>query len=215
MSSTEAGDEGGKRPAEDAPDDAPDAKKRVLDVLTDAPDVTGKPDATEQPDATDKPDIPSTEAEAEAASSPVDARVDVKTEGYQLGYKKFANSKEIIAFLQNVLTAAPQDVLLNEYEHLLLRDLIRAHPRARAKIGNGIIGFKKRTVQFGSTSSTCFFAIHKDGREEDFSYLKCVSHLTKEEVRLRPARASHDDHRGGRGRGHGRGRGRGRGGGRW
>ena len=45
------------------------------------------------------------------------------------------------------------------------------------QLGSGVAAFQVREVRKRNVSSTCFFVLHTDGTEEDFSLRKCLNRL--------------------------------------
>ncbi|GLC48648.1 hypothetical protein PLESTB_000121300 [Pleodorina starrii] len=166
-------------------------------------------------------------AAAEATTSEPEKRKRESHVGpLTLGFKTFANSKACTDYFKYLLSTAPMDTDMNEYEYRILLDLIqKGHPSAAAKIGGGLRAFQVRHFN-AETDSRAFFAIRKDGTLEDFSYVKCLGTIFPDEITLHVSkrmktdtqnRRSSDGGRGGggfrgRGRGGRRGGGRGRGG---
>lgn len=228
----------GKRAAEGPAEGEPVPKQ----ANTDANDSTVKPDTEETkpetevrleeeaPLAGDDNGNAATDADGKQESD--DSKPDVDSKAamagtsnasvfpLKLGPCTFESLESALAYFRGLLRVWPENVPLNEYEHLVLSDLLRkCHPRPRSKIGPGIVAFKVK-ANFEHTS-TCFFACHKGGTEVDFSYLKCFSNLVG--YNLKPGKGGGRNKqktgrgdRGGRGRGRGlrgrgrRGRGRGR-----
>lgn len=130
-----------------------------------------------------------------------------------LGLKTFDSVDMALMYFRSLATSWPEGLLVNEFEHKVLADLLRTcHPRPRSKILDGVVGFKvgmKRQL-----NSKCFHVVRKDGTEEDFSYLKCLTTVAGYDLvdALRQKKAKHGEIRGPGGDGRGRGRGGGRGG---
>lgn len=224
----------GKRAADGPPEDEPAAKHPAMDI--DGAVKEEQDDIKQEFETEAKDDKPSDEEEKASAGTDDKAEGDIKTdEGdvkpeaaatkedgqlsagekedqpavfpLTLGPRTFPTLDACLSYFRSLLKTWPENVPLNEYEHLVLSDLLKTcHPRPRSKIGPGVVAFKTKTSF--EHASTCFFACHEGGTEVDFSYLKCVSHKVGHDVSAR----SHRTSRGGRGRGDGGGRGgRGRG----
>ncbi|XP_045826914.1 protein EMBRYO DEFECTIVE 514-like [Trifolium pratense] len=135
-----------------------------------------------------------------------------------LGPKKFDSSLEMFHYFHKFLHAWPQNLNVNKYEHTMLLELLRnGHSEPDKKIGVGICAFQVR--DHPRYNSRCYFLIREDDSVDDFSFRKCVDHISplpegmqlKSEVNKRFGGGGGKHHGGGRGRG-GRGGGRGRGG---
>lgn len=157
---------------------------------------------------------PDDAADAEDEKPPADTKKPAPSAfPLKLGPREFDSLDSCLAYFRNLLKIWPENTPLNEYEHLVLSDLLKTcHPRPRSKIGPGVVAFKTKTTF--EHASTCFFACHEGGTEVDFSYLKCMSNKVGYDISPRvrggPPRPGF---KGGRGDGGGRGgRGRGRGG---
>jgi hypothetical protein len=99
---------------------------------------------------------------------------------------------------------------------MLLELLRNGHSEPDKKIGVGICAFQVR--DHPRYNSRCYFLIREDDSVDDFSFRKCVDHISPlpEGMQLKPEvnkrlGGGGGKHHGGRGRG-GRGGGRGRGG---
>jgi Protein of unknown function (DUF3223) len=89
-----------------------------------------------------------------------------------LGLKTFRSESAARGFFKKMLNRySPGDTVSVE-DDLLLRELIKRHPEAEAKIGEGIDHFE---VMSHSFNSQCFAVHRTDGSFEDFSYTWCVS----------------------------------------
>ncbi|WJX38087.1 hypothetical protein P8452_25783 [Trifolium repens] len=134
-----------------------------------------------------------------------------------LGPKSFDSSLEMFHYFHKFLHAWPQNLNVNKYEHTMLLELLRnGHSEPDKKIGVGICAFQVR--DHPRYNSRCYFLIREDDSVDDFSFRKCVDHISPlpEGMQLKPEvnkrlGGGGGKHHGGRGRG-GRGGGRGRGG---
>ncbi|KAG2489575.1 hypothetical protein HYH03_012023 [Edaphochlamys debaryana] len=125
----------------------------------------------------------------------------------KLGFKTFTSAGAAHEYFKNLLQTAPHYTDFNEYEYLVLLDLIKkGHPTWEKKIGGGLRSFQVRPFRQGEADAKAFNAIRKDGTAEDFSYIKCLNTLFPGDITAR-----HREGGGGGGGGGGRGRG-GRGG---
>ncbi|KAK2387656.1 DNA-directed RNA polymerase IV subunit [Trifolium repens] len=139
------------------------------------------------------------------------------TGAVNLGPKSFDSSLEMFHYFHKFLHAWPQNLNVNKYEHTMLLELLRnGHSEPDKKIGVGICAFQVR--DHPRYNSRCYFLIREDASVDDFSFRKCVDHISPlpEGMQLKPEvnkrlGGGGGKHHGGRGRG-GRGGGRGRGG---
>lgn len=103
--------------------------------------------------------------------------------------------------------------LFLQYEHVMLLELLKkGHSEPDKKIRSGIRAFQVR--YHPKYKSRCFFLTREDDSEDDFSFRKCVEHISPLPENMQ---AKHDVNkalgagRGGKGGGGGRGGGRGHG----
>jgi hypothetical protein len=145
----------------------------------------------------------------------------------QLGPKLFTDPVELFSYFYNLLHDWNLNQNVNKYEFMVLSELVKqGNPQ---KVGDGIAAFQVRLHP--KWQSRCYYLIHTDGSEQDFSYRKCCDALMALPKSLYRSNGELDleklfpgqkgrHHReqqqngGGRGDGGGRGRG-GRGGGRF
>eukprot|EP00798_Chlamydomonas_sp_ICE-L_P003899 gene3899-13969_t len=150
-------------------------------------------------------------ARMHATAQPMLRLAGSSRDSVKLGYKTFAGGNEAVEFFQKLMVRSTQNHDLNEYEYLILLDLLKkGHPAAAAKIGVGLKGiqvrdYKAKDYSTRDSNARAFYVIRKDGSSEDFSYLKCCNTLFPAEVGAvgnRQKRSRDDDGgRGGRGRG--------------
>ncbi|KAJ9520140.1 hypothetical protein QJQ45_030063 [Haematococcus lacustris] len=118
--------------------------------------------------------VKSADHENEEGPNPAPAQDPVK-----LGYVEFKDAAEGIRFFRQLLLQSCKNVDMNEYEHLALLDLLKAHPDKDRKLGLGVRSFQVREYptddQQQASAPRAFYAIRKDGSAEDFSYLKCIN----------------------------------------
>ncbi|KAJ0988551.1 hypothetical protein J5N97_006907 [Dioscorea zingiberensis] len=126
-----------------------------------------------------------------------------------LGPKVFGSSVEMFDYFMNLLHSWSTNLNINEYEHLVLLDLIKkGHPEPDKKIGVGIEAFQIRFHP--AWKSRCFFLVRVDGTSDDFSFRKCVDHILPLPDNMKvvpPTSNGSKHHKGGGHRGHGGGRG--------
>ncbi|XP_057792184.1 protein EMBRYO DEFECTIVE 514 isoform X2 [Salvia miltiorrhiza] len=124
-----------------------------------------------------------------------------------VGPKTFDTSVEMYDYFFKLLHSWTPNLNLNKYEHLVLLELLKkGHLEAERKIGAGVKAFQVRFhPQF---KSRCFFILREDESVDDFSFRKCVDHISPLPENMQ---VKHDVNKALRGKGGGRGRGRGRG----
>ncbi|XP_010257491.1 PREDICTED: protein DCL, chloroplastic-like [Nelumbo nucifera] len=139
-----------------------------------------------------------------------------KEDPVSLGPKKFSSSEDMFNYFYKLLHYWPPNINVNEYEHMVLLDLLKkGHAEAEKKLGGGVGAFQVRYHPMWK--SRCFFLIRHDESVDDFSFRKCVDHILplpenmKVKSDVNKALGASKKGGGGRGgRGGGRGRGRGR-----
>ncbi|KAL1553485.1 protein EMBRYO DEFECTIVE 514 [Salvia divinorum] len=125
-----------------------------------------------------------------------------------VGPKTFDTSVAMFDYFFKLLHFWSPNLNVNKYEYLVLLDLLKkGHVEADRKIGVGVKAFQVRFhPQF---KSRCFFLIREDDSVDDFSFRKCVDHISPLPDNMQ---VKHDANKALRGKGGGRGRGgRGRG----
>ncbi|XP_058788365.1 protein EMBRYO DEFECTIVE 514-like [Vicia villosa] len=136
----------------------------------------------------------------------------------KLGPKTFGSSLEMFHYFHKFLNAWPHNLNVNKYEHTMLLELLKnGHAESEKKIGAGVCAFQVR--EHPRYNSRCYFLIREDDTADDFSFRKCVDHISplpegmqlKSEGNKRSGGGGGNGGRGRGGRGGGRG-GRGRGG---
>ncbi|KAF6266259.1 hypothetical protein COO60DRAFT_444391 [Scenedesmus sp. NREL 46B-D3] len=111
----------------------------------------------------------------EAAEADDAAEKQAAAEPVKLGYRTFKNASEASDYIATILRTSTPEENLNEYELLLLLDLLqKGHPRASEKLAKGIKGIQVADTRVGGAQSTCFHIQALDGTLEDFSYRKCL-----------------------------------------
>ncbi|KAL5077843.1 hypothetical protein RYX36_016827 [Vicia faba] len=134
----------------------------------------------------------------------------------KLGPKTFGSSVEMFHYFHKFLNVWPHNLNVNKYEHTMLLELLKnGHAESEKKIGSGVCAFQVR--EHPRYNSRCYFLIREDDTADDFSFRKCVDHISplpegmqlKSEGNKRSGGGgNHHGGNGGRGRG-GRGGGRG------
>ncbi|XP_022933555.1 protein EMBRYO DEFECTIVE 514-like [Cucurbita moschata] len=126
-----------------------------------------------------------------------------------LGPKSFGSSVELFDYFYNFLHYWPANLNVNQYELMVLLDLIKkGHVEPDKKIGCGVRACQIRYHPMWK--SKCFFLIREDGSADDFSFRKCVDHILPLPENLKTISDANRALGGGKHRGGGRG-----GGGRW
>lgn len=103
--------------------------------------------------------------------------------GVKLGYKTFERRDECTSYFRDILAHYEKDLFLNEYEYLAVLDLLmKGHPKAKSKVGCGLLGIQIREFRGDSKApvqkgSLAFHVVRKDWTTDDFSYLKCLQVL--------------------------------------
>ncbi|XP_010916681.1 uncharacterized protein [Elaeis guineensis] len=93
-----------------------------------------------------------------------------------LGPKAFDSSKEMFDYFFKLLRQWSPNLDINEYEHMVLLDLLqKGHPEPEKKIGEGIQAFQVRYQP--AWKSRCFFIVRVDGTDDDFSFRKCIDQI--------------------------------------
>ncbi|XP_019199955.1 PREDICTED: protein DCL, chloroplastic-like [Ipomoea nil] len=158
-----------------------------------------------------------------------EGKKDDKSGPVTLGPKSFGSSVEMFEYCYKLLHHWAPNLDINEYEHMVLLELIKkGHADPQKKIGQGIGAFQVRNHPI--FKSRCFFIVRVDGSADDFSFRKCVDrilplpesmqikHNANKALREGGSKGGrgggHGGGKGGRGGGHGRGRGGGHGRGR-
>ncbi|KAL6318774.1 hypothetical protein AAG906_001247 [Vitis piasezkii] len=139
----------------------------------------------------------------------------VETGRFSLGPKTFGSSVEMFDHFFKFLHYWPANLDVNKYEHMMLLDLLKkGHTEPDKKIGGGIHAFQVRYHPV--FKSRCFFVIRDDESVDDFSFRKCVDHISPLPENMKAKSEVNKALGGGRGGkgggGGGRGGGRGRGG---
>ena len=67
----------------------------------------------------------------------------------------------------------PQEVTDPAHE-TFLKALIKRHPEAEDKIGDGVAGFKVQVNPEGTGNTRCFYVIRRDGTSVDFRFRSCL-----------------------------------------
>lgn len=93
----------------------------------------------------------------------------------ELGGKEFRTKKDLREFLSQEREKTPLGTLVNEQADRVLRDLLSFHPDQDRKVGVGISHF---TVRFMPPNTTSFWLHRSDGTMEDFSFHKCIQHVS-------------------------------------
>ncbi|GFH24752.1 uncharacterized protein HaLaN_22605, partial [Haematococcus lacustris] len=124
----------------------------------------------DEADGGEEPEVVKSADHENEGTKPAPAQDPVK-----LGYVEFKDAAEGIRFFRQLLLQSCKNVDMNEYEHLALLDLLKAHPDKDRKLGLGVRSFQVREYptddQQQTSAPRAFYAIRKDGSAEDFSYL--------------------------------------------
>ncbi|CAI7761250.1 unnamed protein product [Closterium sp. NIES-53] len=153
-------------------------------------------------------------SEAGTSGGGGDAQGKKKSGPVVLGPQTFATGLQMFNFFLDLLRGWPVNLDINQYEHMVLLDLLKkGHSDPTSKVGAGIRSFQIRPHP--EFHSRCFFLVRSDGTVDDFSYRKCVESLMglPQEFTLSAAKewdGNGEGHGGGGGGGGWRGRGRGR-----
>ncbi|KAF4368026.1 hypothetical protein F8388_002637 [Cannabis sativa] len=132
----------------------------------------------------------------------------------QLGPKTFSSSVEMFDYFFKFLHYWPPNLNINEYEHMVLLDLLKkGHAESDKKIGGGVKSFQVRFHPMWK--SRCFFLIRNDESTDDFSFRKCVDRILPLPEDLKIKAGANKALSGGKGRGGRGGGGRGGGRGNW
>lgn len=124
-----------------------------------------------------------------------------------VGPKNFGSSVEVFNYFYKLLHSWSPNLNLNKYEYIVLLDLLKkGHLEPDRKIGTGVRAFQIRFHP--QYKSRCFFIIREDDSVDDFSFRKCIDHISPlpENMQVKHE-ANRDLARGGKGGGRGRGRG--------
>ncbi|XP_015077231.1 protein EMBRYO DEFECTIVE 514-like [Solanum pennellii] len=124
-----------------------------------------------------------------------------------VGPKNFGSSVEMFNYFYKLLHSWSPNLNLNKYEYIVLLDLLKkGHLEPDRKIGTGVRAFQIRFHP--QYKSRCFFIIREDDFVDDFSFRKCIDHISPlpENMQVKHE-ANRDLARGGKGGGRGRGRG--------
>ncbi|MBT9385641.1 DCL family protein [Pseudooceanicola sp. CBS1P-1] len=84
---------------------------------------------------------------------------------------KFRTKGDALAYLRAMLNRYAPGSPVNEEDAVFLREALKRHPEADAKIGAGISSFEVRSADYGTQ---CFWVLRVDQTEERFSYKSCV-----------------------------------------
>ncbi|CAI5463391.1 unnamed protein product [Closterium sp. Yama58-4] len=105
-----------------------------------------------------------------------DAQAKKKSGPVVLGPQTFATGLQMFNFFLDLLRGWPVNLDINQYEHMVLLDLLKkGHSDPTSKVGPGIRSFQIRPHP--EFHSRCFFLVRTDGTVDDFSYRKCVEAL--------------------------------------
>ncbi|CAI5537533.1 unnamed protein product [Closterium sp. Naga37s-1] len=115
-------------------------------------------------------------SEAGASGDGGDAQGKKKSGPVVLGPQTFATGLQMFNFFLDLLRGWPVNLDINQYEHMVLLDLLKkGHSDPTSKVGAGIRSFQIRPHP--EFHSRCFFLVRSDGTVDDFSYRKCVETL--------------------------------------
>ncbi|CAI5942587.1 unnamed protein product [Closterium sp. NIES-65] len=115
-------------------------------------------------------------SEAGTSGDGGDAQGKKKSGPVVLGPQTFATGLQMFNFFLDLLRGWPVNLDINQYEHMVLLDLLKkGHSDPTSKVGAGIRSFQIRPHP--EFHSRCFFLVRSDGTVDDFSYRKCVEAL--------------------------------------
>ncbi|KAF5831878.1 hypothetical protein DUNSADRAFT_12415 [Dunaliella salina] len=155
--------------------------------------------AAEQPASGEGKEQPSAEQPSEEVKEQPAEKKRKRDEPAHLGFMKFNNLDDLVNYFKHLLVVAPKNVDMNEYEHVVLLDLLKQHPEWDRKVGPGIKTFQVRDIEVPEGTARAFFAMRKDGSMEDFSFIKCAGQLYPGEVQGRAFSKGPGTGEGGRG----------------
>ena len=90
----------------------------------------------------------------------------------EIGENTFETKKEALAFYKEILNSYKPGDQLNDEDFELIFDLLKKHPNAKEKIGEGV---EKIAVERDEYTTQCFHIHRIDKSIENFSYIKCIN----------------------------------------
>ncbi|MCS3444985.1 DCL family protein [Bradyrhizobium elkanii] len=96
-----------------------------------------------------------------------------KAKPLQIGSLAFPTQQKALLHCKNILSEYGPDEWVSEEDALFLSELLKRHPDAAAKIGNGIHHFE--VMRASEFNTKCFAIVRRDGSRIDFSYKVCVN----------------------------------------
>jgi hypothetical protein len=88
-----------------------------------------------------------------------------------LGIIQFKSKDEAMQYFSKMLNNYERLEKVTKDDDVYLRELIKHHPEAETKIADGISYF---FIDLEEGGTHCFYIMHPDGTDIDFSYKKCV-----------------------------------------
>ena len=89
-----------------------------------------------------------------------------------IGSNEYINKKEALKYFKTILNSYNVGQVLNTKDLEQTMSLIKIHPKAKEKIGDGIKTIKVSQTKYNSKS---FELIRNNGSTECFSYIKCIN----------------------------------------
>ncbi|KIY98430.1 hypothetical protein MNEG_9530, partial [Monoraphidium neglectum] len=113
---------------------------------------------------------------ADDAAAVAPAAADAPTgDPITLGYRSFKSGQEAYHYVSTVLKNWHLGQPLNEYELVMLLDLLKkGHPRGEEKLAGGVQAVTVMETAVSGQTSRCFHIVRPGGAVEDFSYRKCL-----------------------------------------
>lgn len=93
-----------------------------------------------------------------------------------IGGESFPTRKDLKNYVRKIKDDYKGKALPKEKEDFI-REILKAHPRYRQKVGLGIDSIV--VAPHSKYRSYCFHVVHPDGTKTDFSYSKCVKYADK------------------------------------
>ncbi|OLE14274.1 MAG: hypothetical protein AUI36_39185, partial [Cyanobacteria bacterium 13_1_40CM_2_61_4] len=102
---------------------------------------------------------------------------------YVVGDEVFGRKADVQKRAHDILWRYNPQEDLGATDLAFLRGLLRNHPRAREKIGSGVVSICVRVNPgFPENRNRGFWLTRTDGTGTDFSYLKCISPIPQERL---------------------------------
>jgi len=94
-----------------------------------------------------------------------------KAKPLTVGTQVFAKQEDALLFCKIMLAKYRPDEWVSEFDAQFLTELLKRHPDADDKIGNGVHHFEVMRADF---NTKCFAVVRRDGSRVDFSYIVCI-----------------------------------------